>query len=444
MSPDMSEEVVWEDSVSCRTAYLNRPQALNALSSGMCSRIKELFETWDQKEHIKAIMLKGVGKAFCAGGDVQSVVLSARSGGDKKKEALDFFREEYDMNFKISLLQKPLISFLDGYTMGGGLGVCIYGRFRVATENTVAAMPECSIGLFPDIGAMHWLSKMPSNLGVMLALTGYRLKGRDVAASGIATHFVTSAAVTAVERRLQAVAPQSTIEEDHTVICEAIREFQPDPYDDEERTAMPEDSVFRFLPHVERIFGAPTVEEILRALDDEISTSSASEPEVVKFLEGLKESMLAACPLMLKVTLRRLQTTGSMRLSDVLQQDFAMVQHSLNDPNFFEGVRARLIDKDGAPKWAPMSVEEVTPAMVDAFFQPAPETLPLTKELLKYEEEVLSWRRSRALERVKAEAAQESHARRKALMSAEEEENTYDHTQEDQDQQQAPSHRSKL
>jgi len=207
---------------------------------------------------------------------------------------------------------------------------------------------------------------------------------------------------------------------------------------------MPEDSVFRFLPYVERIFGAPTVEEILRALDDEIATSPASEPEVVKFLEGLKESMLAASPLMLKVTLRRLQTTGSMRLSDVLQQDFAMVQHSLNDPNFFEGVRARLIDKDGAPKWAPMTVEEVTPAMVDAFFQPAPDNLPLTKELLKYEEDVLSWRRARALERVKAEESQERHTRRKALMTAEEEENTYDHTQEDQDQQHVPTHRSKL
>uniref|UniRef100_A0A7S0QZA1 3-hydroxyisobutyryl-CoA hydrolase n=1 Tax=Pyramimonas obovata TaxID=1411642 RepID=A0A7S0QZA1_9CHLO len=403
MSPNQDEEVVWEDSVSCRTAYLNRPKALNSLSTGMCRSIKQLFETWDQKDHIKAIMLKGVGKSFCAGGDVRNVILSARDGGDKKKEALEFFREEYDMNFKLSLLQKPLISFLDGYTMGGGVGVCIYGRFRVATENSVAAMPECAIGLFPDIGSMHWLSKMPCNLGVMLALTGYRLKGRDVAASGIATHFVPSDSVRAVERRIEAVAPYSTVEEDHTVICEAVREFIPDAYDEELRTEMPEDSVFNFLPQIERVFAGSTVEEILQTLDAELAAArpQAEAAALAEFLQELKESMAAACPLMLKVALRRLRTTNDMRLSEVLKLDYAMVQHSLEDPNFYEGVRARLIDKDNAPKWSPPALEEVTDAMVDKFFSPAPEALALPEEMLAYEEELLRWKRDRASQRLK-------------------------------------------
>lgn len=159
------------------TVTLNRPKALNALTTGMVEALYDVLTEFETDPDVAAVVIRGTGdKAFCAGGDVKAVVQMCQDGNIE--EAMRFFRSEYRMNYKIYKLQKPYVAFLDGITMGGGAGVSVHGTFRVATERTLFAMPECAIGLIPDIGASYFLPRLPGNLGLYLSLTGARLKVR--------------------------------------------------------------------------------------------------------------------------------------------------------------------------------------------------------------------------------------------------------------------------
>ncbi|XP_012583148.1 PREDICTED: 3-hydroxyisobutyryl-CoA hydrolase, mitochondrial isoform X2 [Condylura cristata] len=187
---DAAGEVLLERKGCAGVITLNRPKYLNALNLNMIRQIYPQLKKWEQDPGTFLIIIKGTGgKAFCAGGDIKAV---SEAGKAKQKLAQDFFREEYMLNSAIESCQKPYVALIHGITMGGGVGLSVHGQFRVATEKSLFAMPETAIGLFPDVGGGYFLPRLQGKLGYFLALTGFRLKGRDVYRAGIATHFVDS------------------------------------------------------------------------------------------------------------------------------------------------------------------------------------------------------------------------------------------------------------
>lgn len=294
------------------------------------------------------MIIKGAGeKSFCAGGDVRTVVEGSVADGK------EFFRNEYRNNELIGNYKKPYIAIIDGITMGGGVGLSVHGKYRVATERTLFAMPETAIGLFPDVGGGFFLPKMPGNMGAYLGLTGFRLKGRDVQKAGVATHYVESSSLADLEAEL--VNCKNAMQ-----IDKVLQKFT--PKDTTEFVLQPH------LAQIEKAFSGETVEEILKRLHADGSEWAMS---TLKLLSKMS-------PTSLKVTLRQLQLGKSMTLRECLQMEFRLAAHCCINSDFKEGVRALLIDKDQQPKWNPDQVEKVTQDHVNRFFSPLPDKDELT------------------------------------------------------------------
>eukprot|EP00239_Pterosperma_sp_CCMP1384_P005410 CAMPEP_0197851702 /NCGR_PEP_ID=MMETSP1438-20131217/18651_1 /TAXON_ID=1461541 /ORGANISM="Pterosperma sp., Strain CCMP1384" /LENGTH=429 /DNA_ID=CAMNT_0043465407 /DNA_START=241 /DNA_END=1530 /DNA_ORIENTATION=+ len=405
-----------------RQAILNRPKALNSLNLNMVKELRKLFAEWEVQSHINTILVKGGPKAFCAGGDVKGVIQDVAAG--KKSEGLQFFREEYKMNWEIKNLATPYVAMIDGITMGGGCGLSLHGGFRVCTERTVLAMPECAIGFFPDVGGSHFLSKLENNLGPMLALTGYRLKGLDVLMSGLATHMIPSDLSIAVEKRLQFQCGHALTDVSHTdgitrvidpgqMVHDTLVSFQPLSAF---KTEIPDDSVFLHINEIDQVYGAKTVEEIIAGIHNQIQLAEEyPNPHYrdikKKFWEGQLAGINKGSPLALKVTLEQLRRAGeaNMDLRECLIMEYRMLQHFLDGPTFKEGVRAVLIDKDQSPRWEPATLEEVTDEMVAKYFEPAEEELelPLAKDILRGQAAYKEWYRKRFIENEDADAEQQ-------------------------------------
>ncbi|CAK7349253.1 unnamed protein product [Dovyalis caffra] len=198
--PQLLDQVLVEDNSFSKTLILNRPKQLNALSYQMVSRLLELFLAYEGDPNVKFLILKGSGRAFCAGGDVAAVVRDISK--DHWKSGAEYFCKEFTLNYILATYTKPQVSILNGIVMGGGAGASIHGRFRVATENSVFAMPETALGLFPDVGASYFLSRLPGFFGEYVGLTGARLDGAEMLACGLATHFVPSAKLPLLEEGL--------------------------------------------------------------------------------------------------------------------------------------------------------------------------------------------------------------------------------------------------
>ncbi|GKV06211.1 hypothetical protein SLEP1_g18121 [Rubroshorea leprosula] len=186
----LQEQVLIEERSFSRILTLNRPKQLNALSFAMLSRLSECFFAYEEDPKVKIIILKGKGRAFCAGGDVAAVLRDVKEGD--WKSGAKYFSKEFSLNYLMATYKKPQVSILNGIVMGGGSGLATHGRFRVATENSVFAMPETALGLFPDIGASYFLSRLPGFFGEYVGLTGARLDGAEMLACGLATHYVPS------------------------------------------------------------------------------------------------------------------------------------------------------------------------------------------------------------------------------------------------------------
>uniref|UniRef100_A0A8C8DRF1 3-hydroxyisobutyryl-CoA hydrolase n=1 Tax=Oryzias sinensis TaxID=183150 RepID=A0A8C8DRF1_9TELE len=271
---------------------MNRPKVLNALNLTMIRQILPQLKKWENDAETDIVIIKGAGgKAFCAGGDIRAVTEAGKVGDSL---AQDFFREEYTLNNTIGSFKKPYIAFIGGITMGGGVGLSVHGRFRVATEKTLFAMPETAIGLFPDVGGGYFLPRLQGKLGLFLALTGFRLKGRDVQRAGVATHFVDSVKIPDLENEL-------------------------------------------------------------------VDFKSPSDAEVTKVLSKMS-------PTSLKITYRQLQAGATLSLQEVLVMEYRLSQACMRGCDFYEGVRAVLVDKDQSPKWNPSTLEEVSEQSVDECF----------------------------------------------------------------------------
>ena len=315
---------------------LNRPAALNALNEPMCDAIHAALTAFDRDTAIAVVAIEGAGeRAFCAGGDVVAVHRAGRAGTDGWER---FFTAEYRMNHAIARFAKPYVALMDGVTMGGGVGVSIHGRFRVATERTLWAMPETGIGMVPDVGSTAVLGRMGA-LGRFLALTGARLDGGETVAAGVATHFVPAEWLGAVKSML---ADGADVE---GVLGGVVRPPPPARLADNR-------------PDIDRLFATGTAEEILAALDRDGGAWAAKEAATVRRMSP------TACKLALELLRRGAQGD----VAAALISEYRVVSALKRGEDFYEGVRAQLIDKDRAPRWRPPTLAEVSAETVAAHF----------------------------------------------------------------------------
>ncbi|KAL1515323.1 hypothetical protein AB1Y20_001954 [Prymnesium parvum] len=341
---------------SLASIVLSRPKALNSIHLGMVRTIARAIEESAADPRVSALVMRGAGdKAFCAGGDVRAVMEAARERPNLSpgvEDASDaFFREEYALNAAIAGCPKPQVSIWDGIVMGGGAGLSVHGAFRVATERALFAMPETAIGLFPDVGASYFLSRLPGETGTFLGLTGARLGATDLLECGLATHYVPSSAVGQVEEQLQACGTAEAV-------GSALAALAAPPPHAEEQKVRPRLAAERAA--IDECFSAPSVEAICARLE---ARADAWGDETLATLRKMS-------PTSLKVTLRLLRHARGASLARCLQAEFRACQQFMEPgSDFFEGIRAALVDKDRNPAWSPATIGEVSEASVDLYFQ---------------------------------------------------------------------------
>jgi enoyl-CoA hydratase len=333
----MAEIIIHRQGVAGRIT-LNRPQALHALNEEMCLAMDAALKAWATDPEIELVVVDHAKdtRGFCAGGDIRML---AESGAADGSAAQAFFRAEYRLNTRIKNFPKPYVAFMDGVTMGGGVGISVHGSHRVATERTLFAMPETGIGLFPDVGGGWFLPRLGPPLGMWLALTGERLKGGDVCSAGIATNFCESKVVEAVK---------ASACEGELGLLEAM--------DWDESAAFE-----KHLDTMQRTFWKPSVEEIFAALADEPDAWSAKQLVTLK----------TKSPRTLKIAHRQLSLGLQMQsFEDNMRMEYRIGSRQVHSHDFQEGVRAVIVDKDNAPKWNPAALNDVTDRDLDAMFAP--------------------------------------------------------------------------
>ncbi|XP_049449279.1 3-hydroxyisobutyryl-CoA hydrolase, mitochondrial [Epinephelus fuscoguttatus] len=347
MSSRVEPEVLLERVGCAGVITINRPKVLNALNLTMIQQIYPQLKEWENDNETDIVIIRGSGgKAFCAGGDIRAVT-EAGKVGDPLAE--DFFREEYILNNAIGSCRKPYIALIEGITMGGGVGLSVHGRFRVATEKTLFAMPETAIGLFPDVGGGYFLPRLRGKLGLFLALTGFRLKGRDVQRAGVATHFVESKKIPDLEKEL--VDLKSPSAED---VSKVLDSYQNQSSLDSEKPFV----LDKHMSDIDRLFSSSSVEGIVQNLKADGS----------EFANKQAETLSKMSPTSLKITYRQLQAGATLSLQDVLVMEYRLSQACMRGCDFYEGVRAVLVDKDQNPKWNPSTLEEVSEQAVEQCF----------------------------------------------------------------------------
>lgn len=325
---------------------LRRPDKLNAFDGEMIDAMASALERWESDPNVAAILVEGEGKAFCAGGDIRS--LSALAEHEGVGAAVEVFRCEYRLVSKIAHYPKPYIAIIDGITMGSGVGLSVHGTAQIATERTVFAMPETAIGFFPDVGTTYFLPRLPTTgLGHWLGLTGTALRGEDVRRADLATHYVKSAHLNTLVGRLVAAST-------HEEIAVTLRGA---------RLPSPESSDWAALTvRVSAHFAKPDLASIMVGL---------LQPAAVhrNWAEAQLEKLESVSPTGLTLAFGLMQA-GSDHVDAALEREFTAVQHLLAGSEFYEGVRAMVIDKDKRPRWAPASLAEIDDGLVEAFLTP--------------------------------------------------------------------------
>lgn len=326
---------------------LNRPKALHALNYSMCEIIQATLKKWKDNIEIKVVVIDHApgSRGFCAGGDIRML---AESGKTDAVEAREFFKSEYRMNAILHSFPKPIVSVLDGITMGGGVGLSVHGSHRIATENTVFAMPETGIGLFPDVGGGWFLPRLEGELGVWLALTGQRLKGIDVASIGIATHFVGYERIQDLKTEInEANFGDNTVAKLNAILQNYAENVS-------------ESSLIEHFDAINSCFSRNGVEEIIIALEAE--QSEWAERQVATLRTKSPETM--------KVALRQLREGAKLRsFEDNMRMEYRIGWRKVQSPDFLEGVRAVIVDKDNTPKWEPGRLEEVREVDIQKYFE---------------------------------------------------------------------------
>ena len=343
----MSGDIRFEVTGAIGRVTLDRPKALNALTLDMTRRLDARLVEWAGDGRIGAVVIEGAGdRAFCAGGDVRALYESMRRPGDSL--TADFYREEYTLNHRIFAFPKPYVALIDGVVMGGGVGVSVHGSHRAVTENVLFAMPETGIGLFPDVGGTHFLSRMAGELGMYLGLTGARLGAADAMYCGVGTHSVPRARLAGL---VEALAETDFSGDAGRAADDTLVRFAADP-------GAPPLAGHRAA--IDRCFAGDSVEEILGAL----------EAEGGEWAANTLATLAAKSPTSLKVTHRQLREGRALDFAQAMRMEFRLSQHFCAAHDFAEGIRAAVIDKDNAPRWRPGELAAVGPADVERYFAP--------------------------------------------------------------------------
>ena len=340
----MTQEILTRREGVAGIISLNRPKAIHALTRGMCEDMMAALTGWASDDTVGVVMIDHAeGRGFCSGGDINLLRKSALEDGGISGRR--FFYDEYRLNHQLFTYAKPVVAFMDGITMGGGVGISQPAAWRVATENTRYAMPESGIGLFPDVGGGWYLSRLDGHVGTFLALTGARLDGAECLWAGLSTHYLTADTLDEAKRRIAAG------EEIGKVLAELSAEA-------------PEPKIAAHAADIARHFAFDTLEEVIASLE-------ADEGEwAQKQLAILRSKSPQAC----KVALRQLSQSLELdSFAKNMAMEYRIGARVLVLPDFAEGVRAVIVDKDNAPQWNPARPEQVTPDMLDAIFAPLPD-----------------------------------------------------------------------
>lgn len=348
----MTDELIVATEGAVGRIRLNRPKAIHALTTAMCDGVLEALEQWRGDDAVRCVIIDHaaapdgdpkLSRGFCAGGDIRML---ADSGAKDGVAARAFFHTEYRMNHRLFTYVKPLVAFMDGITMGGGVGLALPCRYRVATDNTRLAMPETGIGLFPDVGGGWYLSRLPGRMGQYLALTGHRLDGAECHALGLATHYLTAAHVEAAKAAI-AAAPEDA--------DAALSDLAVSP---------PEAAILARREAIDRLFASDRLEEIYAALEADGSDFAAETLATLR----------TKSPQTMKVSLKLLfDGAGMASFADEMRQEYAVGSRVVQRHDFLEGVRAVIVDKDNAPRWDPATPEGVSDHVIDQIFAPLPD-----------------------------------------------------------------------
>lgn len=335
-------DIIIEKQGSAGLIRLNRPKALNALTLTMVHAMAEALDQWEHDDEVTRIIVDAEGdKAFCAGGDIRSIIELGKQG--RIDVAVKFWADEYRLNTRIKTYPKPYIALVDGIVMGGGVGISIHGQYRIAGDRWSFAMPEVGIGLFPDVGGSYALPRLPGETGMWIALTGTRINRDDAIALGLATHAVDSQAMADLKAALIAG------EDIETVLARLNLPPQPAPME-----------AHRAL--IDDCFAGSSVSDVLARLDHHGDTSD--------FARKTAQTIRSKSPTSLAITFRQLRLGAELTFREAMKMEFRIVSRILDGVDFYEGVRAAVIDKDQSPRWTPATLDEIDEHQIDAYFAP--------------------------------------------------------------------------
>ncbi len=339
-SPTTGDEILFERRGAAGVVTLNRPRALNAVTHSMVRALALQLDVWAADPAITRVIVTAAGeRAFSAGGDIRALYEQGRAG--RHDEQLAFWRDEYPLNAAIKRYRKPYVCLIDGIVMGGGVGISVHGSHRVAGDRFSFAMPEVGIGFFPDVGATWFLPRMPGELGAYCALTGERLNAADARAAGVATHRVSSARF-----------PQLVEALCSDVSVDAVLAAFDEPAGEGPVAAQRE--------LIDRAFVGDSVETILDRLD----AAAAENP----FAAAAAGTIRGKSPVSLKIALAQVRGGAGWDFDECMRVEFRIVSRIVHGHDFYEGVRAVIVDKDNAPQWAPASLAAVGKADVEHYF----------------------------------------------------------------------------
>ena len=364
-------EILLDRCGSAGIVTLNRPAALNAVTRAMVLTLHEALERWRHDGAVSRVIVTAAGgRAFSAGGDLRAIYEAGRAG--RQDESIAFWREEYALNAAIKHYPKPYVALINGIVMGGGVGVSLHGSHRVAGERFQFAMPEVGIGFFPDVGATWFLPRLPGEIGTYCALTGERLQLADALAAGIATRHVASARFAELTEALCGAASVDAI---LAAFADAVSPSRlpststPDP----SPQGGGEKSPFAHRSAIDRIFAADSVEDILGLLDAQAATVNSE----ARWAAEVAAMIRTKAPLSLKIALAQMRRGRNWSFAQCMQAEFRIVSRVAYGHDFYEGIRAVIIDKDNHPHWHPATLAEVTPESVECHFAPLQAELAL-------------------------------------------------------------------
>ncbi|WP_427134403.1 enoyl-CoA hydratase/isomerase family protein [Pseudarthrobacter sp. S9] len=334
-------EVLFERRAHLGVITLNRPKAVNALTAGMASAMLEQLVQWADDDAVATVLVRGAGdRGLCAGGDIVAIYRDMLAGGDA---TADFWAEEYRLNALIDSYPKPYVAFMDGLVLGGGVGISAHGSVRIVTERTRMGMPETTIGFVPDVGGTLLLSRSPGESGTHAALTGAHLSGADALFLGLADFFVPSG-------RLAELAAAMESEPAGAAVGRFAGQAPPSALEEQR-------------DWIDACYAGDDADEILRRLRAMGAADAGEAAEAAETIE-------AKSPTAVKVALESLRRVRGLSLAEALEQEYRVGLRLLAGPDFREGIRAQVVDKDRNPRWKPAMLSEVTTADVEAYFAP--------------------------------------------------------------------------